>query len=380
MASITELLEALNIEAAAVSTADLASKLKASKEGTLKQLNREKDKGYVDGNSQEGWLITESGRKALEKGGIHPSMIDEGVTPRQQFEAIGRRIGIKEDRIVLATDIVWSGDYDDIKWVWEALGQADIAADLRNVWVNAWRAKLHKGIPPELETELTGASKTEEKAEAKAGAGVKETGGRDYILDDDMPVRVGQGVGDFDLQTAKELATLRALKDRFSKGGTASTGAAPPVDQRLPELITALAAFREKPNDESVNTLLKELSDTKFGALKTEILSRIPQAQEQKSFIEQLSEFGAAMRDLGPILRSVLGIPESPQPTPATPLTDKNGNPYVMDIQSLLTVKRFEGDERRADAEQKAKEETGAAWRDFIGKVGSAVARGAGRE
>ena len=380
MASITELLEALNIEAAAVSTADLASKLKASREGTLKQLNREKDKGYVDGNSQEGWLITESGRKALEKGGIHPSMIDEGVTPRQQFEAIGRRIGIKEDRIVLATDIVWSGDYDDIKWVWEALGQADIAADLRNVWVNAWRAKLHKGIPPELETELTGASKTEEKAEAKAGAGVKETGGRDYILDDDMPVRVGQGVGDFDLQTAKELATLRALKDRFSKGGTASTGAAPPVDQRLPELITALAAFREKPNDESVNTLLKELSDTKFGALKTEILSRIPQAQEQKSFIEQLSEFGAAMRDLGPILRSVLGIPESPQPTPATPLTDKNGNPYVMDIQSLLTVKRFEGDERRADAEQKAKEETGAAWRDFIGKVGSAVARGAGRE
>ena len=378
MASITELLEALNIEAAAVSTADLASKLKASREGTLKQLNREKDKGYVDGNSQEGWLITESGRKALEKGGIHPSMIDEGVTPRQQFEAIGRRIGIKEDRIVLATDIVWSGDYDDIKWVWEALGQADIAADLRNVWVNAWRAKLHKGIPPELETELTGASKAEEKAEAKAG--VKETGGRDYILDDDMPVRVGQGVGDFDLQTAKELATLRALRDRFSKGGTASTGAAPPVDQRLPELITALAAFREKPNDESVNTLLKELSDTKFEALKTEILSRIPQAQEQKSFIEQLSEFGAAMTNLGPILRSILGIPESPQPTPATPLTDKNGNPYIMDIQSLLTVKKFEGDERRADAEQKAKEETGAAWRDFIGKVGSAVARGAGRE
>jgi len=378
MASITELLEALNIEAAAVSTADLASKLKASREGTLKQLNREKDKGYVDGNSQEGWLITESGRKALEKGGIHPSMIDEGVTPRQQFEAIGRRIGIKEDRIVLATDIVWSGDYDDIKWVWEALGQADIAADLRNVWVNAWRAKLHKGIPPELETELTGASKAEEKAEAKAG--VKETGGRDYILDDDMPVRVGQGVGDFDLQTAKELATLRALKDRFSKGGTASTGAAPPVDQRLPELITALAAFREKPNDESVNTLLKELSDTKFEALKTEILSRIPQAQEQKSFIEQLSEFGAAMTNLGPILRSILGIPESPQPTPATPLTDKNGNPYIMDIQSLLTVKKFEGDERRADAEQKAKEKTGAAWRDFIGKVGSAVARGAGRE
>ncbi|GAI69023.1 unnamed protein product, partial [marine sediment metagenome] len=156
MANIKELLEALNTKEALVSTADLASELKASKEGTLKQLTREKDKGTVEGNSQEGWLITDAGRKALEKGEIHPSMLDEGVTPRQQFEAIGRRIGIKEDRIVLAADIVWSGDFNDVKWVWEALGQADIANDLRSVWVNSWRAKLHKGIPPELETELTG--------------------------------------------------------------------------------------------------------------------------------------------------------------------------------------------------------------------------------
>ncbi|GAI94643.1 unnamed protein product, partial [marine sediment metagenome] len=59
MANITELLEALNTKEAAVSTTDLATDLKASKEGTLKQLTREKDKGHVEGNSQEGWLITD---------------------------------------------------------------------------------------------------------------------------------------------------------------------------------------------------------------------------------------------------------------------------------------------------------------------------------
>ncbi len=80
MANITELLEALNTRGAAVPTADLASGLKASREGTLKQLNREKDKGTVEGNSQEGWLITDAGRRALGKGDIHPSMIDEEVT------------------------------------------------------------------------------------------------------------------------------------------------------------------------------------------------------------------------------------------------------------------------------------------------------------
>ncbi|GAI46201.1 unnamed protein product [marine sediment metagenome] len=177
---------------------------------------------------------------------------------------------------------------------------------------------------------------------------------------------------------------MRALKDRFSKGGPASAGAAPPGEQRLPELITALAAFKEKPSDESVTALLKELSDTKFDALKQDILSRIPQATEPKSFISQLSEFGTAMRDLGPTLRSILGISESPQPPPttATPvqLQDKDGNPYVMDIQSLITVKKFEGDERRADAEQKSKQETGATLRDFLSKIGNAAAKVAGRE
>ena len=46
-----ELLEALSTKVARVSTSDLAGELKASKEGTLKQLKREKDKGHVDGNS-----------------------------------------------------------------------------------------------------------------------------------------------------------------------------------------------------------------------------------------------------------------------------------------------------------------------------------------
>ncbi|GAI73963.1 unnamed protein product, partial [marine sediment metagenome] len=122
----------------------------------------------VEGDSQEGWLITDTGAKELERGELHPTMIDEGVTPRQQFEAIARQIGIIEDRVVLPTDIVWSGEYEDLTWVWDALGQADIRNDLRKVWCNSWRAKLHKGIPPELESELTNVSR-EVTAEGEKG-------------------------------------------------------------------------------------------------------------------------------------------------------------------------------------------------------------------
>ncbi|GAJ15640.1 unnamed protein product, partial [marine sediment metagenome] len=138
-------------------------------------------------------------------------------------------------------DIVWSGDYNDVKWVWEALGQANIADDLRSVWVNAWRAKLHKGIPPELETELTGAP-SPGAAEAEAGAGVAtgKPGGREYIIVEDEPVRVGANLGDYNLQDAKDILAIRALRNRFGGAGQQGAAAQPSATEQLSNLITAL--------------------------------------------------------------------------------------------------------------------------------------------
>jgi len=357
MANITELLEVLNTKEAAISTADLANELKASKEGTLKQLTREKDKGNVEGNSQEGWLITDLGRKALEKGDIHPSMIDEGVTPRQQFEAIGRRIGIKEDRIVLATDIVWSGEYNDIAWVWEALGQANIADDLRSVWVNSWRAKLHKAIPPELETELTGVS----KAVAEAGEAVapKKPGGRDYIIAGDEPVRVGENLGDYGLQDAKDILAIRAVRNRFAGAGQPGAGSSPSATEKVSDILTALSPYLNKEGASDIGTLKEILAD-KLELQKQAILSRIPQQgqpAQPKSFVEQITEAIAALsslREVGPTLRSILGVPEPSSGNPETTafpvqLKAPDGTPLVMDLSKYIDLEKFRGEERRAD-------------------------------
>ncbi|MBA7640162.1 hypothetical protein ES703_47827 [subsurface metagenome] len=355
MATITELLEALNTKAAAVSTGDLATELKASKEGTLKQLTREKDKGHVEGNSQEGWLITDLGRKALEKGEIHPSMIDEGVTPRQQFEAIGHRIGIKEDRIVLATDIVWSGDYNDVKWAWEALGQADIADDLRSVWVNAWRAKLHKAIPPELETELTGVSKA--VAEAGEDIAAKKPRDRDYIIVEDEPVRVGANLGDYSLQDAKDILAIRAVRNRFSGVGQAGGASPPGTAEKVSDILTALSPYLNKESSSDLATLKEVISD-KLALQRQEILSQIPhsgQPTQPKPFMEQIAEFIAALgslKEAGPMLRSILGVPESPgNPSTTLPVqvTGPDGKPAIMDLGSIINWRKFEGEERRAD-------------------------------
>ncbi len=356
MANLTQVLEGLNTKEAAVSTADLASDLKASTEGTRKQLARLKDKGYVEGDSQEGWLITEAGRKELEKGEIHPSMIDEGVTPREKFEAIARRIGITEDRIVLAADIVWSGDYTDIKWVWEALGQADIRDDLRKIWCNSWRAFLQKGIPPELEVELTSISKEAAAEIGKEGAS-RGKAGRDYIVIDDEPVRVGENLGDYSLQDAKDILAIRALRNRFAGGaGQAGGGQASGAAEKVSEVLTALEPYINKGSD--LDTIKEVLAD-KLALQRQEILSHLPQpgqSGQPKSVIEQITEFVGALgglKEVGPTLRTILGIPEqSSNPSnPGVPvqITGPDGKPLVMDMGQVIDWRKFQGEERRAD-------------------------------
>lgn len=397
MAYREQILGILSGESGPMNKAVMSKRLGVPTSSWQTQADRLEKQGLVEKNEQKEYTITEAGREvalAQPPEPPEPPPPEPGeeteeslkTTEYQQFIKMGKDTGVVPLALIeqVATHIWRGGDYRDLKWVWQGITEMGIRPDLARRWFHSWRSFLHQPIPLELAIEVAAPQTSAEKT-AKVALG-KE---RDYILVDDVPVRVGQGIGDFDLESAKELAALRALKDRFSKGGTASTGAAPPgaappVEQRLPELITALAAFKEKPNDESVNTLLKELSDTKFDALKQEIISRIPQVAEPKSFIQQMTEFGAAMTNLGPILRSILGIPETPPPGPPTTtpiqLTDEKGNPMVMDIQSLISLKKFEGEERRADAEQKTKQETGAAMRDFMSKIGSAAAKMAGRE
>lgn len=357
MATVQQLLEKLNTKGATVSTADLATELNSTKETVLKQLTREKVKGNIDGNSEEGWLITDAGKKALAKGVIEVTMIGEGITPREKFESIGRLIGITEDRITLAADIVWSGDYTDVIWVYNALGQADIRDDLRKVWVNSWRSFLQKGIPLELEAVLTGAAATK-TGEAGTSELTGKTSGKDYIIAEDTPVRVGLNLGDFSLQDAKDILAIRALKSRFagaSGAGAGGTASGAVGQDKLSDIITALQPYLQKGTD--INTLKEALGD-KLALLKLDIMSHIPQLggpAQPKSFIEQITELVTGLGNLkqaGPILRSILGIPESsgsPLSGVPTQVIGLDGKPAVLDLSQAIDLRKFLAEEKRAD-------------------------------
>jgi len=351
MASQEKLLEILATEAGPIRPAALSQKLGEKIHQFMSQLNRLVDDGKVDKTSEGEYVIVGPPLEEMPPGPL--TQEGAGVTDYQQFRAIGLSIGIPEKLVDITTEHVWrGGNYKDLKWVWEALQQMAIRPDLRARWWHCWRSQLGEAIPAELKTTIDEVATTGHKE----GATAKD--GRDYIIFGDEPVRVGEGLGDYTMQDAKELLTIRALKDRLAglasarqpTGGVAQAaqGASGPTE-KLSEVITALTPFLKQDAD---TNLMKEILSDKIQLLKADILSHIPQTNitQPKSFVEQLNEFAQLM----PTLKSILGIKESSGNPLPVQVKDKDGNPMVMDLNQYIGLKRFESEERRSDERHSA--------------------------
>ncbi|GAJ17588.1 unnamed protein product, partial [marine sediment metagenome] len=109
---------------------------------------------------------------------------------------------------------------------------------------------------------------------------------------------------------------------------------------------------------------LKEILADKLALQRQEILSHIPQGgtpSQPKTLIEQLTEFAGAMgqmKEFGPMLKSILGIPESSGGNPSTGLPVQikgpDGQPIVMDLGHVIDWRKFQNEERRADGRHDA--------------------------
>jgi len=348
-----KLLELLAGESGAISAAELAKKAGIPNiEAVRTQLGRLAKEDLVGKDAQGEWTLADPGREYLNQ----LTQETAGTSEYEIFKSLGRRIGVVGELIGVVAEHVWSGgDYEDVNWVWKALGEMDIRADQRKRWWNAWRSHLGKAIPPDLKEEVVG-----KDGEEPGQAGALKKSPNDYILVEDEPVRVGDGLGDYSLQDAKDILAVKALKSRFDRfnrpgtdpSGTGSTG------EKISDIITALAPFLSKDTDPET---VKEMLGDKLALLKQEIIMGLPHPNQPKSMVDQLSELGAilgTLKDSGPLLRSLLGIPEpstsNPSTTPLMPvqLSDKDGNPVVMDFDSLINWKRFQGEEQRADEKQ----------------------------
>ncbi|MBW2560505.1 MAG: hypothetical protein JRE40_06575, partial [Deltaproteobacteria bacterium] len=218
MAKQKDVLAALASREEATTASVLAAEVRAS-EGTVRSwLSRLKQKGYVDGSAKEGFFITDEGRDALEREEEIPvTPEDVGADTASKIKYYGQLAGIATEKVQGAIELIVSRDPNDLEWVWEALTQMDVPIDKRRVFFNLWRNYCRQGIPPDLREQVVGA----EKEEGDKGPHDMRParGRRDYILVDDEPVRVGEGLGDYTLEDAKEILALRTLKARLHPGG-----------------------------------------------------------------------------------------------------------------------------------------------------------------
>lgn len=363
-----KLLEILAGETGAISAAELAKKAGIpNTEAVRTQLGRLAREDLVGKDAQGEWTLAEPGREYLNQ----LTQETAGTSEYEIFMSLGRRIGVTGDLLRVVAEHVWSGgEYDDVNWVWKAMGEMDIRADQRKRWWNAWRSHLGKAIPPDLREEIGGKVGGEEPGQAVSA----KKPSNDYIVVDDEPVRVGEGLGDYSLQDAKDILAMRALKSRFlrpERGGTDLSG----TGEKLSDVITALTPFLSKDTDPE---MVKEMLGDKLALLKQEIMSGLPHSSQPKSFIDQATDFIGilgVLKDSGPLLRSLLGIPEpSANPSPlamSAPLIDKDGNPIL-----TLDLAKFWGDEKRADEKV---EQIKAMVEAFREKVAPALATWLGR-
>ncbi len=224
MATQNQVLEALISEEQVTSTDDLATKVGTTKDTMRALCSKLKNKGYVDGSTKDGWVITSDGRDALERHETIPTTPEDvGADTKSKLEYYGKLAGVTPDLILATCEIILTGDPEDLEQVWEAMTQMDVPIGNRRRWFNLYRNYLKQGIPPALREKVSGSLETTgEEGEEIPSSSAKDRA-RDYIIADDMPVFVGHGQGDFSLKDAKDIIGMRTLRHRF----TGQSGATP---------------------------------------------------------------------------------------------------------------------------------------------------------
>ena len=327
-----------------------------------------------------------------------PTQESLATTEYQQFLRLGKLTGVVPLQLIKMTaDHVWTGDFRDLKWVAQAMIEMDIRRDLRGRWLNAWRGKMHQPIPTDLPDEFytTEGKKTEGKKEEGAGK-------KGYILsEDDVPINVGEGLGDLDYKDAVDLSKVRAAKRK----DTSPPGTSSAIDDviKIVNLVkstegekAAGKSYVVKPGDDGYQ--VEEVDPSKpliipqpqaaksgpsyyvgdDGVVKELVAGQPlvivkepskPAASGTNYLIDQKGE----VKEVTPG-QPVVIIRESGQ-SQSTPIQvkDKDGNPMVLDLGTFIKLEEHRDKQRRDEESHETKMEIAKSFKDMLNKAGTAL-------
>ena len=392
MANLNEVLEALSTKEQAIKPEDLAKELRASVEGTRKQLNRLKEKEFVEGDSKEGWYLTDTGRKFLGTAKKMPlTKQDVGEDELSRFQWYGQLSGVNTDVITASAELFQNTDMRSMAEVERVLAEMNVPGTQRSKWINLYRGYLRNTTAPEKREELYPLPTLEEVRAADVRA--VEGGERlDYIVEDNNILLTGDGLGMFTFKQALQVVAAKrgttpqvaqagqqgqpldadgvikivnAVREWGGQGGQAAPksyivtpgeeGAI--VQEAEPGKPVVLSTTQaSKPSTYLVNPE-GEVKEIRPG--EPIVIKQQAQPSSQKTFIVRQTEKGivAEEHELGKpiIINPAPGsgmVPMYPFPVmdaSGKPVVGQDGQPVYANLEPMLKYLGFQSEQRRAD-------------------------------
>lgn len=205
---------------------DLAKELGGGVSGeTIRTATKRlKEKGHIDGSGEEGWSITDRGREILKTlgGKIPITSEDTGTDTPGILRRYGFIATVEPDVIEGTIEMICSHDPEDLDWVWKCMVDMGVVLHKRRVWFNMWRNYIKQPIPEALKPEVVGARKEEDFRPDMIRPKT-----RDYIVEADTPIMVGEGCGDYTFEEARQVVTIQLLKARLTSGAGGAPAGGP---------------------------------------------------------------------------------------------------------------------------------------------------------
>lgn len=336
-----------------------------------------------------------------------------GTTAQQIFMNMGVLTGVKRELIRLTASMIWAGGGNcyDLNWVWKQMQDCDISYDLRSRWIHVWKSYVVQQKPEWRDWEPPSLARVEAEEKVEKAAAAKEAGAstavKEWLVGAQGPIKVGTAAGLYSFEEAQGVMALNTMKlqaeaaveaakaghggqEKFSELLTAlkpfiegKKEAGEGGQEKISEIITALAPYISKGDDD--NKYLKELLEEKLA----QMFEHFAGGQgEKEPWYETVPAMITAFTSLGPTLRTILGIPDTnqlvsmiesrfPKQNGLQPyqVVDSEGKPMVMDLNSILSIKRFDREQAREDDKHKHQMDMMGGVRDFLGKISAAAAR-----
>lgn len=382
-------------------------------------------------DDNKGYTITEEGRKVAlaEPGAVRlPPSADRseeklGLTPRAKFIEFAMQVGGTNQGVILATaDVVIAGDYTDLQWVANKLGEMDWPPDLKKRMLTRWATYLQSTgqkftVPEELRQVLHIDSSG--KVEGKDPKTL--IGEHAFILDDkDTPQFLGAGIGNLDYKDAVNISLMRA--SAMARAGSGVANAPASLGTQAEDFVKVLNAIKAMQGegkapvsksyvirtdangdvikDEQGNPLMVELDANKPIILATSSSKLLSPPTSPVSQLQDALDLAAKVRDIfgfgskpdGQSRYIVINadgstqewkpgdaIPfrtaQAPAVAPVVQFKDPQGNPMTLDLSTYFRLDEHKAKMDREKESHDVKMDIGKQAKDFLAKGAKVLER-----